>query len=276
MNLDTYAQACDCHSHIYGPEERFPYLPNLKKSPPKGTLEMYQAMSSPLGFERAVFVQPAVYGTDHSAILHALEQGGGRYRAVAIVDGTESDVTLAQYDEAGICGIRFNYWGHLGNKPDDGFVREMSERISEKNWQVYFHLDEESVVEKASLIASLKTPVVIDHMARIDMKSENAGAINALYELSQLPNAWTKISAADRIVENEMQLRRVIPRMQAIYKNAPERTLWGFDWPHPNSGWLPDEKKLYELFLEVFPENDARENILVHNPNKLYFSDNKG
>lgn len=264
------AGACDAHCHIFGPAARFPYLPARSYQPAETPLERYRQMAATLGLERAVFVQPAVYGHDHAALLDALDRGEGRYAGVGIVDETLSDADLRRMHMAGIRGARFNYVGHLGSRPTRDAVHCIMDRVAPLGWHLVFHIDGGSVAGESEFLAALPCPIVIDHMARLDAAAGVAQpAFARLLALAALPHVWTKISAADRMT-GVASLADAIPFMRALVEAAPDRTLWGTDWPHPNSRWMPDDGDLIDLLAAAVPDAARRDAILVANPARLH------
>ncbi|NOW44741.1 putative TIM-barrel fold metal-dependent hydrolase [Novosphingobium sp. SG751A] len=260
------AGACDAHCHIFGPFARFPTPEGASYRPAETPLEHYRAMADRLGLARAVFVQPAIYGSDHSVMLDAIARGHGAYAGVGILDDTLGDATLTALHIGGLRGARFNFVGHLGARPDRAMIERTAARVALLGWHLVFHLDEAALRAEADWIAGLGVPVVIDHMARLDAGSD---AFAVLLGLACLPHVWVKISAADRICADG-DLSRALPFMAALADAAPERTLWGTDWPHPNIGWMPDDGDLIDLLALAVPDATARHAILVDNPARLY------
>ncbi|WP_267381429.1 MULTISPECIES: amidohydrolase family protein [unclassified Sphingomonas] len=262
--------ACDAHCHIFGPSDRFPYRADRSYQPSEAPLELYQQLAGTLGLSRAVFVQPAVYGTDHAAIIHALLRGRGRYAAVGIIDDTVSDLELRGLHEVGMRGARLNYVGHLGARPSRTAIRSVVERIRPLGWHLVLHVDTAALLDEAVAIAELGLPIVIDHMARIDANEGlDQPGFRALLDLLGRKNIWVKISASDRLV-GAGQLNQAVPFMAALVRTAPDRILWGTDWPHPNVRWMPDDGDLVDLLADAIPDSGARDAILTDNPARLY------
>ena len=270
MRLEVPAKACDAHCHIFGPIARFPYRPDRSYEPVETPLERYQEMAAILGLERAVFVQPAVYGTDHSAMIDALERGRGRYAGVGIVDDSVTEATLARMHDAGIRGARFNHVGHLGAQPSRDDILRVAGRVAPLGWHLVFHVDGSALMREAEFLDRLPCDFVIDHMARLDAYAGiDQPAFAALLSLAIRPNCWIKISAADRMTCAD-GLAGAVPYMRALVAAAPDRTLWGTDWPHPNSVWIPDDGDLIDLLADAVPDAAQRDAILVANPTRLY------
>lgn len=268
--LRVPAGACDAHCHIFGPTSRFPYLVGRSYEPAETPLARYREMADRMGFAHAVFVQPAVYGSDHSAILDALEGEPGRYGGVGIVDENLDDAMLARMHAAGFRGARFNFVGHLGGRPSHDIIHAVRDRVAPWGWHLVFHVDAASLGDEADFFDRLDTPFVIDHMARLDAgQGIDQPAFRRLVDLAALPNCWVKISAGDRMAGAD-GLDQAVPFMAALAAAAPGRTLWGSDWPHPNSCWMPDDGDMIDLLACAVPDEALRCGILVDNPRQLY------
>ncbi|MGE4324140.1 MAG: amidohydrolase [Sphingobium sp.] len=264
------AGACDAHCHIFGPAARFPYAPSRSYQPAETPLERYRRTAGALGLSRAVFVQPAVYGEDHAAILDALRRGEGAYAGVGIIGDAMAGQALKELDRAGFRGARFNYVGHLGGKPSRDQVRRTVDRVGPLGWHLVVHVDAAALEEEAEFFAALPCPLVIDHMARLDAGAGTGQpAFGTLLQLAALPHVWVKLSAADRMTGAD-GLADAAPFMAALADTAPSRTLWGTDWPHPNIRWMPDDGDLLDLLALAVPGEGARRAILVDNPARLY------
>ncbi|MBT0670470.1 amidohydrolase family protein [Novosphingobium profundi] len=264
--------ACDAHCHFFGPAGRFPYQPARTYEPAELPLERYEQLMAWFGLSRAVFVQPAVWGRDHRAICDALERGEGRYRAAGLVDHRTDHAELARLDEAGMRGARFNLVGHLGSLPTPDDVRRTIDRVVPLGWHLLFHLDAAALLANGEWISELGCPLVIDHMARVPVADGlEQPAFRLLLDLVAQDNVWVKISGADRMVDAQERLSDAVPFMAALARAAPERTLWGTDWPHPNVRFMPDDGHVADLLPRAVPDETARHAILVDNPARLYF-----
>jgi predicted TIM-barrel fold metal-dependent hydrolase len=264
--------ACDTHSHVYGPGSQFPYVADRAYEPVDVPIGAYRQMAERLGLQRAVFVQPVVHGTDHAALIDALTQGGGRFAGVGLIGFDISDAELERLDAAGMRGARFNYLPPLGRPPEPAAVRGLADRLARLGWHICVHLDVPMLRQHAAFLASLGCPVVIDHMARVRRDDPTfKDDFDYLVSLLARSELWVKISAADRTVPGPTRLAEAVSMLQRLYEAAPDRCLWGLDWPHPNVGWLPEDAMLLDLLLAAFPTPRERRRILVENPDRLYF-----
>jgi predicted TIM-barrel fold metal-dependent hydrolase len=265
-------RACDAHCHIFGPAARFPFAPDRAYTPPDSGIDDFEVLQARLGLSRAVFVQASCHGTDNSAMVDALERGEGRYAGVAMVDVDVTDAELRRLHDAGVRGTRFNFVAHLGGAPDlDDFWR-IVDRIAPLGWHVVVHFDARDLPGHADLLDRLPCPFVIDHMARVPVtEGLEQEPFQALLALLADERAWVKISGAERLTaDGAPPYDDVVPFALAIVAAAPDRVLWGTDWPHPNVRHMPDDGDLVDLLADLVPDEATRTRILVTNPESLY------
>jgi len=258
---------------VFGPADRFPFAPGRRYTPPDAGVEDLARLHARLGLDRAVIVQASCHGTDHAALLDALRRGAGRYAGVAMIDEATTDDELDELHAAGVRGTRMNFVAHLGGAPTADAVERIVARAAERDWHVVLHLDAADLARYAPLLALLPCPYVIDHMGRIDatagLDQEPFRALLAL--LHRGDRCWVKLSGAERLTAaGPPPYDDVVPFAQALIAAAPDRVLWGTDWPHPNVRHMPDDGDLVDLLAAFAPDEDVRHRILVDNPARLY------
>jgi 2-pyrone-4,6-dicarboxylate lactonase len=266
------AGACDAHCHIFGPGHQFPYAPDRSYTPPDSGIDDFERLQDRLGLSNAVFVQASCHGTDNSAMVHALRRGEGRYAGVAMIDESFTDDQIAELHESGVRGTRFNFVAHLGGAPElDEFWR-IVERVAAFDWHIVLHFDAKDLTSYAGLLDRMPVPYVIDHMARVDATAGvEQEPFEALLSLMTDERCWVKISGAERLTaDGPPPYDDVVPYAQAIIAAAPDRVLWGTDWPHPNVRHMPDDGDLVDLLVAFAPDETTRTRILVDNPRRLY------
>jgi len=266
------ALACDAHCHVFGPAERFPYAADRSYTPPDAPFESLAALHDHLGLARGVIVQASCHGTDNTAMLHAIARGNGRYRGVAIVDATVTDDHLKALDEAGVRGVRFNFVAHLGGAPDLEVFHRVLRRIEALGWHVVLHLDAQDIVKYADLIGQIRVPFVIDHMGRVRAEAGlDQEPFRQLLELMRNPLAWVKVCGSERVSAGRRPFDDALPFARALMHAAPDRVLWGTDWPHPNiSKDMPNDGELVDLLFRICDDPALLHKILVENPERLY------
>jgi len=265
--------ACDAHCHVFGPSSGFAFSPNRSYTPPDSTIDDFKRLQERLGLTRAVFVQASCHGTDNAAMVDAIQRGGGRYAGVAMIDESFSDADLGYLHDNQVRGIRFNFVRHLGGAPDLDVFKTLVARVAPLGWHIVLHFDAEDLPHYRELLDAMPVPYVIDHMARVSAEngvdSEPFGQLLDL--LSDDERCWVKISCAERLTAGKVApFDDVIPLAQALVNAAPDRVLWGTDWPHPNMAVMPDEGHLLDLLAKYVPNETIRNQILVDNPTKLY------
>ena len=270
--LSAPPNACDCHMHIYDPG-RFPMQPSKRVPPSNATVEDYRKLQKRIGTTRVVIVQPRNYGTDNTATLDAIARLTNA-RGVAVIHPTVTDAELKKLDAGGIRGIRFS----LGDpatavvKPD--MVEPLAKRIADLGWHVQLNVDGRQIVEYADMLGRLPTPIVFDHLGHPPPEEGVAHPSHAIVrELIDGGRAWVKLSGAyanTRVGPPSYSDAAAVA--QAFVKAAPERLVWGSDWPHPglNEGNKPDDALLFDLLLTWAPDEATRTRILVQNPEALY------
>jgi 2-pyrone-4,6-dicarboxylate lactonase len=265
-------RACDAHCHIFGPGDRFPYSPDRTYTPPDSGLEDFERLQQRLGLSRAVFVQASCHGVDNSAMVDAIVRGKGRYAGVAMIDESFTDSDIAALHHVGVRGTRFNFVAHLGGAPELPVYWRIVERVAKFGWHIVLHFDAKDLPSYAGLLESMPTPYVIDHMARVDAKrGVDQESFQQLLALMADERCWVKISGAERLTaDGPPPYDDVTPYAQALIAAAPDRVLWGTDWPHPNVRHMPDDGDLLDQLAAFAPDEATRNGILVDNPERLY------
>ncbi|WP_235022804.1 amidohydrolase family protein [Amycolatopsis alkalitolerans] len=264
--------SCDSHCHIFGPTAKFPYAPDRTFTPPEVPLEDLRRLHEFLGFSRAVIVQSACHGGDHSSLLDALDRGAGRYRGVALVRPETPDTEIARWHEAGVRGARLHFTPHLGSAPSPETIQAIVGKIRPYGWHLALHVAGEGIAEHEDMVRSLPLTVVIDHMARVDLRQGlGSKAVTALLRLLDTGSVWVKLSGADRLAVHPPGMRDSAALARLLAEHAPERVVWGTDFPHPNThGFMPNDGDLVDLLTEIAPSPAARERLLVTNPTRCF------
>jgi predicted TIM-barrel fold metal-dependent hydrolase len=263
------AGACDAHCHVFGPAARFAYAPNRRYTPEDAPKEALVALHAHLGIARGVIVQASCHGSDNRAMLDAIAADPARYRGVAIVDGGEKDAELGALHRGGVRGVRFNFVRHLGGAPEMDLFHRTLDRIRMFGWHVVLHLDGSDIASLAEMIRALPVPFVIDHMGRVNSAGGvEQPAFRALLELARLERCWVKVSGAERI--SREPYAAAVPLARALIRTAPERVLWGTDFPHPNLSDPVDEADLVDLVPRFAETGTDQRLLLVDNPARLY------
>ena len=247
--------------------------PNLRATPNASVAE-YRLLQRRIGTTRAIVVQPAAYGVDNRGTVAAVQQLGlANARAVAVLHPTVTDAELAALHAGGVRGLRFTQHDPATAVTSAEMIEPLAQRIQAFGWHTQLHLRGEQIVEMAALIGRLPGTLVIDHMGRLP-QPDGAGhaAFRVVARLLESGRAWVKLSGP--YLETQVGPPRYSDTTRVArewVKLAPERLVWGSDWPHPTErDAKPDDAVLFDLLQEWVPDEASRSRILVHNPATLY------
>jgi len=264
------AGACDCHAHIFGPRDKYPLLAEPGYLPADAPEPAYLKMLRTVGVERAVLIQPSPYGTDNSAMAAALRSHDFPFRGIALIDDATTDRQLEQLHWLGVQGVRLHVM------PDNAeavlaSLPRLVQRIRPYGWHLQFYLNAERMPEIDRTLADLPCKVVIDHFGLVPASAgARSKGLQTLVRLARAGNAWFKLSAPYRVSELAPRYPDVAPLAHALLEAAPDRCLWGTDWPHPNSKFIPNDGDLVDLIPDWIPDLALRRRVLVENPAQLY------
>lgn len=274
--LKAPPNACDCHMHIYDGERFPPARPGPQsRMQENAAVAQYRLLQQRIGTTRTVIVTPAAYVTDNRVTLDGIEQlGRANTRGVAVVHPTVTDADLKALAEGGIRGIRFTVFDPRSAAVSVDMIEPLGKRVAGLGWHIQIHMRADQIVENAALLEGLATPVVFDHLGRLPQPAplEHA-AFGVIRRMLDRGRTWVKLSGA------YMDTNAAAPTYadktavaQAYIKAAPERVVWGSDWPHPTEKpeHKPDDAALFDLLAEWAPDEAQRRRILVTNPEALY------
>jgi 2-pyrone-4,6-dicarboxylate lactonase len=264
--------ACDAHFHVVGPGARFPFAPGRKTIPADAPKEALFALHDFLGIERGVIVNTAMHGADNAVTLDALAARPGRYCAEALVPLDITDFELKRLGAAGFCGARFHYMNHLAHSAPIDDVIAFGKRLADIGWHLQIHMEPELIGDYAAAIRRSATPVIIDHMGRIDASlGLEQPAFQNLLRLLEDENIWVKVSGCDRASQAGPPYADAAPFARKLVAEFGDRAVWGTDWPHPNhQPPIPDDGELVDLLAEIAPTPQALQALMVDNPQRFY------
>jgi 2-pyrone-4,6-dicarboxylate lactonase len=265
--------ATNAHCHVFGPRERFPYAVNGTFAPehdaPK---EALFALNDSLGLQRCVVVQSSCHGFDNRAMEDALIARSGSYRGIALLPTTTPLAEIERLHALGVRGVRFHYMAHLGSATPINEVLTFSESFAHLGWHLQIHGSPNLLTDLAPALKLSSVPVVIDHIGRIDASLGNQNLdFQALVALMQHSHCWVKVSGMDRISKLGPPYLDAQPLAKFLVDEFGDRVVWGNDWPHPNhAGPMPNEEQLVALIQTIATSSDAKQRLLVTNPERLY------
>jgi D-galactarolactone isomerase len=272
--LKAPANACDCHMHIYDPA-RFRMVPSQRVAPTDAAVPHYRLLQKRIGTTRVVIVTPRNYATENQVTVDAIAQLGRNRnaRGVAVLHPTVTDAELKRLHDAGVRGIRFSLTDPATSVVRLDMVEPLSKRVADLGWHVQFNVEGQQVVEWADLLRRLPSQTVFDHLGHpplpAGIEHPSHGIIRGLIDRGR---TWVKLSGAYSNTKVGPPYPDATKIAQAFVKAAPERMVWGSDWPHPSEppDRKPNDAVLFDLLSEWAPDEATRHRILVENPATLY------
>ncbi len=271
------AGSCDCQFHIYGDPAQFPPRADAPYPPiESATFEEARRMHKAIGFARGVIVHSAIYGSDHRLLLHALEElnDPAHYRGIGILDDRVSESAATRLHAAGARGARFNFVRGFAMEQREAEVRRSMARLREMGWHARLHVNGEDLLENSVLLRSIKdVPMAIDHFGHVGFEGGmDRPAIRWVLDSLKLENWWMMISNGNRDSKMESGWDDAIAYGRAFIEAAPDRIIWGTDWPHPQwrKRMMNDAEEVELLYRYVDGDQGLLKKILVDNPARLH------
>ena len=274
--------ACDCHVHVFGDPQKFPFASDRVYTPPGASVDDLRALQASLGFERVVIVTPSVYGLDNSCTADAIRQLGNRARGVAVIDASTPASLLDELAAGGFRGARLNL-ETVGQADPDAIKRlidGVADAVRQRNWHLQFNTRMSVIDALKDHLSGVGVPIVFDHFGRAQAAlGTSQPGFAALLDLVKAGHAYVKISAAYRSSQKTPDFADVTPIAPAIVAANPDRVVWGTNWPHPGRGASPtaiappypaDDGLMLNLLARWVPDPAIRKKILVDNPARLY------
>jgi predicted TIM-barrel fold metal-dependent hydrolase len=268
--------ACDAHCHVFGPHQEFPFSDKASYWPPDAGKQALATLHDKLGISRAVLVQASCHGTDNRAMLDAIAwrnaaQPDRQWRGVCIADDSFSEKDFELLHQGGVRGVRFNFVAHLGGAPDLEKMQTVLDRVKPFGWHLVIHVNAGDILAYEAFFSGLGMEIVVDHMGRVPA-AEGVGqkAYGVLLEFMKRDNWWVKVCGSERISAGP-PFYDAIPFAQGLIEVAPDRVLWGTDYPHPNiKRHMPNDADLLDLVPLIARDPVVQHKILVDNPARLY------
>ena len=265
------ADAADCHVHIY--DARFPLVHSDRLVVAEASTAEYRRLQRRLGTTRAVIVQPAAYATDNRVTLDAVARlGADRTRGIAVVHPGVTEPELDALHAGGIRGVRFSMHDPRTAATTPDLIAPLAPRLAARGWHLQLHVKAGQLVEMGEAIASLPCDIVFDHMARLPLpEGARHPAFALVMRCIDRGRGWVKLTGPYLEGAGPLGYTGIRAVARAFVAGAPERMVWGSDWPHPTEREAkPDDAVLLDHLAEWVPHEPTRARILVENPTVLY------
>ena len=226
--------SCDSQFHVFAAADKYPIRPGAVYHTPEATITAALKMHKALGIERGVIVQSTAYGTDYRILVDSIAAAGPNYRGIAVIDDSVTDADLRRMHDGGVRGARFNFLKVLNIVPTPEAFKRSVARCEALGWFIKIHGSAEDLLDIAPMLRTLKINAVIDHLAypNFDLPVDQPH-IRVVQELLKQGNWWLMLSNGDRWSKTGYPWDDAVKYARAFIDTAPDRMIWGSDWPHP-------------------------------------------
>jgi predicted TIM-barrel fold metal-dependent hydrolase len=264
----------DTHFHVWGPPDIFPYAETRNHTPPAAPIEHYLLVMRVLGLDRAVMVQPNAHGTDTRVTLDAVTKSNGRVRGMIRADPKLTPAEMKRLHAGGVRGLRIALRAGDGNVFDAGLFEQMVDLITPHGWPLDLQIDGEAIEPMSDVIRKVPGPVIIDTFGHLDLSNGlEQPAFRAMLALLKTGKVWVKMTGANRYLALGVPYETIVRMARAYVSAAPDRVIWGTDWPHTavyEPGKMPNDGDLLDMVLDFAPDEAQRKKVLVDNPSALF------
>jgi 2-pyrone-4,6-dicarboxylate lactonase len=272
------AKSCDCQFHIYGEPAIYPPKKDAYYQPPKATFEDMRGVLETLGFQRGVIVHPMPYGPDHRLLIDTLSSLDAKdrdnFRATCILEDSVTDKDMERLNALGVRAARFNVGKRYQQAYTPAQVLRSIDRARAIGWHARLHVGGDDIVENGDFLRSIKNiTVAVDHMAHLDFSlGLNQPALQWMLNMIKSEGWWMMLSNGNRDSRMESGYDDAIPYGKAFIAAAPDRMIWGSDWPHVNwkKRMMNDAETVELLYRYVDNDKALLQKILVENPARLH------
>jgi predicted TIM-barrel fold metal-dependent hydrolase len=266
--------AWDSHFHIFGPPDRFPYAESRRYTPPTAPVEHWLRVSSAIGIERGFVVTPSVHDLDPAVTLDAIARSDGRIRGMIRANSKLDEAAIRTLHEGGIRGLRFPFAKFVRREFDANEFHANVALIEPMSWIAEFQIDGDALEQHADLMGSVPLPTIIDEFGGLHPKDGlDQPAFRTLLDLIAKPNVYLKLICPDRFLAMGESYESIVAMARAVIAKAPDRIIWGSDWPHSyvfEANAMPNDGDLIDMLLDFAPDEAVRNKILVDNPTRLF------
>jgi 2-pyrone-4,6-dicarboxylate lactonase len=263
--------ACDTHIHLFGPTAKYPFAPDSPYIAHEALPETFMALQDTLGMSTAVIVSPGGYGRNYSLLADVLTKYPERFRGIALLRDDTPLSEIGRLTKLGVRGMRM--MSHKRGQHVPNYSPKIAARVHEHGWHIQFYPHGTDIIEYADKLLALPNPIVLDHFASIPAKGGiDQPAVTAVLKMLDSGRVWLKLSGPMRCTDEPPPYPSLTPLAHVFVKHAPDRMVWGSDWPHVNLDGMvmPNDGDLLDLLAEWVPEAAVRNRILTQNPKALY------
>ena len=263
--------ACDAHIHLFGPAAKYPFAPDSPYIAHDALPSTFFGVQDKLGLSTAVIVSPGGYGRNYSLLADVLAKHPDRFRGIALLRDDTPSSEIGRLTKLGVRGMRM--MSHARGQHVPNYSREIAARVHAHGWHIQFYAHGTDIIDYADKLLELPNPIVLNHFASIPAAGGvDQPAVKAVLKILDSGKVWLKLSGPMRCTNEPPPYPSVTPLAHVFVKHAPERIVWGSDWPHVNLDGvtMPNDGDLLDLMLDWVPDAAVRNRILTQNPKALY------
>jgi predicted TIM-barrel fold metal-dependent hydrolase len=272
-------KSCDCQFHIYGDPAKYPPKKDAFYQPPQATFDDMRDVLKALGIERGVIVHAMPYGTDHRLLIDTLSaltpSERANFRATCIIKDDVADATLDELDRLGVCAARFNVGRRYEGVQSRAAILRAIDRARALGWHARLHVAGDDIEADSQFLDSITNiTCVVDHMGHLHFE-RGLDQLPCRWLVNKLKHGgwWMMLSNGNRDSRMESGYDDAIPFAQRFIAAAPDRMIWGTDWPHVNwrkQRMMNDAETVELLYRYVDNDRALLQKILVDNPARLH------
>ena len=269
--LQCPAGAVDSHFHLFGPAAEFPFIADPPYLTDDALPETLLANHRTLGIDHGVIVMGGAYGRDARQLLDVLRRYPSRFRGVVVPRDDVTPAAIAHMHAAGVRGVRFA--SDAAGPHVAHILPQVAALVADQGWHVQFLPSGTNLPDHAERLMALPNPVVIDHFGGVDTRlGLDQPAFRTLLRMMESGRVWAKLSGPMYCCRGEFPYADIMPFAHALVRHAPDRLVWGSDWPHLHMDGrsMPNDGRLLDLLLDWVPDPALRDAVLVTNPTRLY------
>jgi 2-pyrone-4,6-dicarboxylate lactonase len=263
--------ACDAHIHLFGPSDKYPFADISPYTSRDALPEDLFALQDVLSLSTAVIVSPGGYSRDTTMLTDVLTKHPKRFRGIALMPDDAWPAEFARLGKLGVRGLRMMSTRRGRHVPH--LDPANAARAHEHGWHVQFYPEGTDIVEYADKLLALPNDIVLDHFASIPAAGGvDQPAVKTVLRMLDTGRVWLKLSGPMRCTPGDFPYSPVTALARIFVEHAPQRLVWGSDWPHVNlnNRAMPNDGDLLDMLADWVPDETLRNRILVQNANTLY------
>lgn len=264
--------ATDCHIHLFD-SAKYSAQPGGPAAPADARVDHYAQVQAWLGLDRVVITQGNAYQTDNRCLLDGLTHFGDKARGVVAIDPHVPDNELEAMWQQGVRAARIMnlLQGPVGLDQ----MLEVNARVHPFGWSLIVQFDGREMLEHLDRLMQIKGNFVIDHTGKfLEPVTTDSAEFRALLALMDRGNCYVKLAGCYETSRSGFPDYQDMAALScALLRHAPDRVIWGSNWPHNmahSAATYPDDVHLLDKVMEWCGSDEVVQKVFVDNPAQLY------